>query len=234
MSDDLESPCSSETVQPELPFFTPPPLDDVLSGIDNLNVPVGTQIPPPTDGPRPTYRDPSALSLPLSSEPTDSTGFTEDIHNTEYSFDSYLTYSTTDYPSLFDVALRDILRDHECNYIDPQHVSVLPDTSTFPDSSSSGTQLLRHDHVVEPVKAPAQPQAENGPYGPPEGISPHCLYTAFQIPPHGVPTDPVDAALTTKDFTGPIRTKPTCRECGRGKYCFYHLFSRYSIFLSSL
>lgn len=222
MTDYLESPCSSETDKPGLPFVTPPPLDDVLRGIDNLDVPSDAQLPPSIYGSFPTYRD--------TSEPTDSTGLTEDIHNTEYSFPcSFLTRSTSNHPSLFDLALRDIL-DSECNYIDPQHNSVLPDTSESTFRDSSGTQLLQHDHVIE---SPAP--ADDGLYRPPVGVSPQSLFTTFHISPPAVPTDPpVDPALTTENVTGPIRTKPTCRECGRGKHNFYHIFSRYSMFLSSL
>jgi uncharacterized Zn-finger protein len=186
----------SESVEAELPSFPPPPLEEVLEGFDSLRLDM-------PDGSFSTHRDASTLSLASSSESRYSTGLTEDIFNSEYSF---MTYSTSNYPSLFDLALSDIICDSEYNYIDPQHSSVFPE--------SSGTSF-QHDHVVK-----AQP--DDG-----AGISPHCLSAAFQGPPPAFPIDPpADAASTTRVFTGPIRKEPTCDQCGRGKYHFYFIYFR--------
>jgi hypothetical protein len=198
-----------ESIEAELPSFPPPPLDEVLKGLDNLelDVSVDVQIPPQPDDPFPTNRDASTLSLASSFESRYSAGLTED-----FSSYSFMTYSTSNYPSLFDLALSDIICDSEYNNDDPQHNFVLSDSFMIPDSSGTSFQ---HDHVVR-----AQP--DEG-----VGISPHCLSTAFQSPPPGVPIDPpADAAPTTRVFTGPIRNEPMCDQCGRGKYNFYSIYFR--------
>jgi hypothetical protein len=208
MFNDLTSSCSDETIELGLPFFTPPPLEEVLRGFDSLDVPVDAQIPPLIDGSFPTYRDASTLSLAASSESTDSTGLTEDISNSEYSSMSF----TSNYPSLFDLDLRDIVfGSSEDNYVDPKHTSAISDPSM-------------HGHVVK----------AHGPDGQLAGVSesPHCLSPASPgpSPPPAVPFDPpTDAASATRVFTGPIRKKPSyyqCDQCGRGKYNLYFIYFR--------
>ena len=171
---------------------------------------MGVQFPTLLDFDMSFYQDLSTLSLALSSESTYSMGLTEDISNSEYSF---VTYTTSNYPSLFDVPLRNIICDSE--YVDPQSL-VFSDSPMIPDSFimpqlSPGPQ---HDHVVKM-------QPDNGPERQSVGISPHRLSAAFQIPHPAIPIPPVDGASTTQVFTGPIRTKFTCLQCGHGKYNFY-------------
>lgn len=224
MSDD-----ETINLKTELPCFAPPPLEEVLRGLDSLDVPVDVQIPTllDIDIAFATYRDLSTLSLASSSESTYSTGLTEDISNSEYSF---MTYSTSNYPSLFDLTLRDIICDSGYNYVDPQHNSVLSDSSVIPDSFGTPQHSPQHDHVVKV-------QSDDGSDRQSVGISPHCLSAAFQSPP-AVPIDPpVDGASTTQVFTGPIRTKFTCSQCGHGKYNLYsisHIFEILNVSLQSL
>jgi uncharacterized Zn-finger protein len=212
MSDDLSSSYSDETVKPELPFVEPPLLDEVLEGLgrlelDKVDEPADVQNPDLSDISFPTSRDPSTLSFPSSSNFTNSTGLTEDISNTDSDYSFMMAYSTSNYPLLFDPALRDTVFGPENNYVDPKNNSVFSESFMFPDYSPQlPLQLpLEHDHVVR-----AQPDDRD------VGISPHFLSTAFQSPPLAVPIDPpADAAPTIRDFTGAIRTKPMCDQCGR-------------------
>jgi hypothetical protein len=206
----------SESVNAELPSFPPPPLDEVLKA---LELDEGDPFPTLPDIPFPTYPYASTLSLAPSSESTYSMpGLTEDISNTGHSAMSVPI--TFNYPPLFNFDPRDIVFGSEDNYVDFKHNSVISDSSTFPDSSGNPQLSFQHDHVVAA-------QLNEAPDRQLVGISPHCLSAAFQSPSPAVPIDPpADAASTSRVFTGPIRTKPTCDQCGRGKYNFYFIYIR--------
>ena len=209
MSDD-------ETVIPELPCFPPPSLEEVLREFDSLDVSEDVQFPMPLDFDMSFYQDLCALSLTSSSESAYSTGLTgEDISKSEYSF---MTYTTSDYPPLFDLhfdlALRDIICDSEYNYVGLQSFAF-SDLPMIPNYFGTPQLSPQHDHVIKM-------QPDDGPERQSVGISPHCLSATLQIPPPAVPIDPpVDDASATQVFTGPIRTKFTCLQCGHGKYNFY-------------
>ena len=209
MSDD-------EMVIPELPCFPPPPLEDVLRDLDNLDIPEDVQIPTLLDFDMSCYQDLSTLSLTSSSESIYSTGLTGDISNSENSF---MTYTTSNYPPLFDFALREII-DSGYSYVDPQSF-VFSDSPMIPDSVGTPQLYPQYDH-----------DRLNRFF---VGISPHCLSAAFQSPPPAVPIyPPVGGASTTQVFTGPIRTKFTCLQCGHCMYNFYHIPSTFEILNVSL
>ena len=215
MSDD-------ETVIP-LPYFPPPSLEDVLRDLDNLDVPEDVQIPTLLDFDMSFYQDLPTLSLTSSSESIYSTGLTGDISNSENSF---MTYTTSNYPPLFDFALREII-DSGYSYVDPQSF-VFSDSPMIPDSFGTPQLSPQYDHEFNV-------QSDDGPNRSFVGMSPHFLSAAFHSPPPAVPIDPpADGASTTQVFTGPIRTKFTCLQCGYCMYNFYHIPSTFEILNVSL
>jgi hypothetical protein len=197
----------SESLNAKLPSYPPPSLDEVLNTLENLDV--GDQFLSLLDISSPTYPYDSTPYLAPSSEFTYSMpGLTEDTSNTGHSSMSVPT--TSNYPPLFNFDPRDIVFGSEDNYVDPKHNFVISDSSMFPDSSGNSQLSFQHDHVVAA-------QLDDAPDRQLVGISPQCLSAAFQSPP-AVPIDPpADAASTSRVLTGPIRTKPTCDQCGRGK-----------------
>ena len=232
MSDNLSRSLLSESVEADLPFFAPPPpesFEEEFEGLDLDSFDEDVQFPTLLEGPSYTYRDYSTLSRGSSSESTYSTDLRDDTTNSEY---SSMTYSTSNYLSSFEIALRDIDLGSEYNDVDIEHNSVLSDSPMFlgpfgmPPNQLSPT-LSQHVHMEE-VHLDDEP---------PIGISPHRLSaTAFQSPSLAVPTDPsVDVASATQFCTGPIRTRTICPHCGRSAYSLYiHFFRRYSMFLSSI
>jgi hypothetical protein len=226
MYDDFWPSFPSESANADLPSVAPPPLEsfeEVLKALEHENFDGGFQLPTLLDIPSPPYRDASTLYLAPSFESTYSTpGLTEDISNTEYSF---ITHPTSNYPSLFDLAVRDIVLGSEDNHVDPKYNHVIS-PSMFPEESGTPQLFFQRDHVVN------SQLDDDGPDRQLVGISPHRLSAASPgpPPPPAVPIDPpTDAASATRVFTGPIRKKPSyyqCDQCGRGKYNLYFIYFR--------
>ncbi|KAN0134768.1 hypothetical protein V8E53_007553 [Lactarius tabidus] len=210
MSDEHWTSFPSESVNADLPSFAPPPLESFEEELKELEREIlagGFQFPTLQDISTPTYRDASTLYLAPSFESTYSTpGLTEDVSNTEY---SSMGVSTSNYPSLFDPAFRDIVFSSEDNYyVDTAHNPVISDSSTFSEESGTPQLFFQHDHVVN------SQLDDDGRDRQLVGNSPHCLSAASQSPPPGVPNDPpADAVSTARVFTGPIGKKPTCNQC---------------------
>ena len=226
---DLWSSFDFENVDANLPSVTPPPLEsfeEMLKALDREDLDVDLDVDfqfPPVTLPLPDISSPTRQ---VASTQPQSTYSMPGLTDTEY---SSMSTSTSNYPALFNPARRDIILGFEYNNVDPKHSPATSESMPmFPQS--------QHDHVFM-----AQPDN-----GPDHGIYAHCPSTAIARPPPAIPNDPpVSSASTSRVFTGPIRTKHTkkpkkpmeptrnrCDHCGRGRYNFCHLFSRYSMFLS--
>ena len=228
MCKDLWPSFGFENDNADLPSAPPPSLerceemlDEMLKALERENVDVDFQFPTPPDISYSTYR--VASTLPQSTYSGSMPGLTEDIStgNTEYSF---ISASTSNHPPHFNPAHRDIPLDFEYNNVGLKHNPVISESSMFPP--------FQHDHVVN-----AHP--DDGPYRQLVGISPQCLSAVvIEKPPPAIPIDPpASTPLTSRVFTGPIRTKRTkkpkkkpavirCDQCGRGKYNFCVIYSR--------
>jgi hypothetical protein len=224
MSSDLWP--SLPDIEEALPSVEPPPLalfeeEEFGVEVDNLEVPTLL------DGLFDTYRDTSISPLAPSSqysESTNSAGLIEVTSNSEY---SSTAYSTSNYSSTLDPALR-LGFEYNVNDVDPGQNSM---SSAFLNSFGTlqlSPAFFQHVNVVNA-------QSDDGQNQPPVGISPDSLSASLQGLAPVVPLDPpIDAAPATQPCTGPIRKTYICPICCDRKYNFHSFFTRYSMFLSSI
>jgi hypothetical protein len=197
------------------------------------------------DGPFPTYCDPTTFL----------TSSLESIYTTDSSDYSCSTMAHSNYPSLFDIALRDGDTASEYTDVDPKDDSVSSGATTVapvpaidlsglfvsfgPPQPELSAALFTHVQVLTA-------QSDDGLNRPPVSISPQSLSAAFHSSIPAVPTDPPVCAASmprarklpnrTQTRTGPIRTKKfVCFYCGRCKYHFHSfIFLCTQMFRSSI
>ncbi|KAF8262894.1 hypothetical protein EI94DRAFT_1742264 [Lactarius quietus] len=207
MSDEFLSSFIPESVQAPSPESFEKYLEELLD-FDNLDNDV--DLPTLLDDPFPNYPDASALPLSSPSASTYSTtDLTDDTTNSDY---SSMTFSTTNHPLPLNIDLRDVDTGSGYNGVyTKQPAPMFTDPHAFLDSLGSLQFPPDLFQTVQVYKA----QSDDGPYRPSVGISPHCLSTAFQSPPPAALMDsPGGTASSMQTYTGPIRSKFVCPECG--------------------